>query len=490
MSILKRSAVLMLLAAFTANAAFADDASIVLPEPPAASTEMILGDSSADQSQEVTLYFSGENNLGLTSSTRSIPVRKNESLVENAVAYLLRSRFSENVQSSAAADVQLIDLEYACGVATVDLSIGSSAQLNDQAELLRCTAIANTLLGIEGVKAVNILTGSRSDAICSLPIGAFTQLNEAISASYAQLQSEREDFLTSGISGIRRNAVLYFPSSNGYLLPELRVLDFHSDDYAAVIYEALKAGPTASAQCFSPIPVGDDLLHSAPFVHVNSAGERILEMSFSSMLPNYLAFSGMEPWQFYGSIVLSMCSFIPGLDGVRLSIEGAAISECAIGDRIVRFSGDLMRRNDFTAKIGSSTYLYYNDAEGKLVPVSCPLSQANAASPKGILSSLISMPVPAGYTGVFPEGITADDILGVELDGGIANVNLSGSFYAICQSLNDRQERSMIYAMVNSLCELPGIGAASFRIEGMTLESLSRNIYLKTHLLPDPGTAE
>lgn len=489
MTRMQRAAALLLSAVLICSCAFAADADIILPEPPAAPAHMILGDSSTAQSREVTLYFAGDSSSIITSSTRSIPVKMNESLVESTLAYLLSSRLSENGRGSAAGDAELIGVESACGIVTVNLSIGSSAQLSDQAELQRYASIANTLLSLEGVEAVNILTGDLSDAVCSLPLGAITRLNESISAQYAQLQSEREDFLNLGNTKLRRDVVLYFPSTNGYLLPELRSLEFSSGNYIDAILDALKAGPMESPQCFSPIPGYDDVFYAAPTVQVNEAGERILELNFSANLPNYLAFSGMHLWQFYGSIVLSACSFMPELDAVRMCIEGAPISDYAIGDRILPFADNLMRRSHFSSMIGSKAILYCADSEGRLTRIERALSQAAASTPKGLLTSLIQFPVPEGCSSVFPYEVYADDILGVEVDAGVANVNLSGSFYARCQGLNSSQERNLIYAMVNTLAELPEIGAVRFLVEGMTVDSLCGDIYLKTALMPDPGVA-
>lgn len=469
-------------------AAHADDSGVLLPEPPVSALNMILGDSSSAENHEVTLYFANENGTGITSSTRTIPMRMNESLIESTLKYLLSSRFSEGGQG--AADVQLIDVELACGIATVNLSIGSSAQLTDQTELLRYLSIANTLLCIEGVEAVNILTGGRSDAVCSLPTGVFTQINEAFSAQYAQLQSEREDFLTRKAASLKRSVTLYFPSENGFFLPELRNLEFNDSNYASVILDALTAGPSESPLCFSPIPSGNEILVNSPIVRVNDAGERILELYFSPMLPNYLAFSGMPLWQFYGSIVLSMCSFMPELDGVIMYIESAPIADYGIGERIIHFNDSIMRRSDFSSMIGSSAALYFTDAEDKLTRVEYPLPQSSAASPKGLLSAMIDTHAPEGLTSVFPSEIYGDDLLGVRLDSGIAIVNLSGSFYALCQDLSAAEERSLVYGMVNALCELPEIGAVRFLVEGLPVENLCRNIYLKTFLLPDPGAAD
>ncbi|MBQ8506967.1 MAG: GerMN domain-containing protein [Clostridia bacterium] len=464
---------------------------IVLPEPAARENEMILGESYAGDTREVTLYFVTEGSSNLTSAARAIRLEKGKTLVESALSQLLNARFTAGVQSAASTDMQLIDVEFGCGIATVDLSIGSSGQLNDQTELLRCVAIANTLLGIEGVEAVNILTGGRSDAICSLPMGVFIAQNDSVPTLYARLQSERESFLGDPSETIRRSAVVYFPTTNSLFLPELRTLDFASEgDFITALLDALKAGPQGAWQSFSPIPASDEeILAGQPALRVNEAGERIVEIDFTAMLPNYLAFSGVDPWQLYGSIVLTLTSFVPELDGVVIRIEGEPVSELAMGEQSLRFTGGLMRRSDFSANIGSSAALYFADSEGKLTCVECAVPQMNAAAPRSLLTTLVATPAPDGLERVIPAEISAADILGVQIDGRIATVNLSGNFYTRCQSLTASEERSLIYAMVNTLAELPGIGAVRFLVEGNTLDRLSQEIYLKTALLPDPGLA-
>lgn len=488
MTNIRRALALLLIAALlTSLPALAAEEDIILPEPAAQPAQMILGDSCAQDTQEVTLYFVTEGSTNLTSAARAISITNGKLLAECAVRELLNSRFTAGVTSAASTDMQLIDFEFSCGVATVDLSIGSG-QLSEQAELLRCAAIANTLLGIEGVEAVNILTGDRSDAVCSLPLGVITAQNESVAAYYAQLQSEQDGFYASPAQSIRRNVLIYYPSASGYFLPELRALEFSDEDsFIPTLLSAIQAEPERAAQCFSPVPGGNDLLAGDAYVLVSEAGERIAELNFSSMLPNYLAFSGVESWQLYGSIALSFCSFMPEVDGVRIRIEGEAVTELSMGERRLRFTDGIMRRADFSAAIGSSAALYFADGEGGLSRVECAMSQISASMPRNLLLTLVGAAAPEGLASAFPEEIYATDILGVRVDDRVATVNLSGSFYTHCQSLDEAQEHCLIYAMVNTLASLPGVGAVRFLVEGRTLDRLSQSIYLKSTLLPDPG---
>lgn len=460
---------------------------IELPEPESTPVRQILGDSSTINAREVTLHYVSEDNVSLTTVTRNINVGRDENLVYNTLIELLSAHYG-NIRRPVEAN--LAGFEFGSGVATVNLSVEAGVNRSDQDYLNLCASIANTLLGIEGVKAVNILTGNRSDPVARLPIGTFTEQLDNLPAAYAQAQSEAQRVLDEQSGSFSRSVLLYFPAQGGrYLLPEIRTLNFESDNYAASIIHALSDGPRNLQCCFSAIPGNLELLASQPKTVTTENGERIIELDFTATLANYLAFAGVEPWQLYGSIALSLCSFVPEIDAIRISIDGVYINECSMFGNSIAFEDGLMRRMDFTHTIGSSALLYFADDAGFLTPVESPMSQSASCSAKGLLSELIS---PAGvYPGstgsVFPEGIAPEDILGVTIENRTAIVNLSGNFYARCQSLNPHQERLLIYAMVNTLAELEHIGAVSFLVEGEQTNSLAQNIYLKTALMPDPG---
>jgi len=424
--------------------------------------------------------------VNLTTVTRPISVAQNESLIYNTLAELLSANHSDMPQS---VEANLIGLEYGSGIATVNLSIEAGVNRSDQDYLMLCASIANTLLGIEGVEAVNVLTGSRSDSIARLPFGCFTETLDNLPAAYAQAQSEAQRLLDDKHGPLNRNVLLYFPAQGGeYLLPEVRTLHFEDDDYASVIIKALSEGPLTRQCCFGAIPGNLELLASDPQIFAIESGERIIELNFTSTLSNYLAFAGVEPWQLYGSIVLSLCSFVPEIDAVQISVAGNYITECSMYGNTLSFTDGLMHRADFAAAIGSSAHLYFANEAGFLSAAECPMAQSASISALGLLSELLSAGVylPDMYS-TFPEGIAQEDILGVTIEGRTAVVNLSGNFYARCQSLSPLQERLMIYSMVNTLAQLDHIGAVAFRVEGEQIDYLAHNIYLKAALMPDPG---
>lgn len=486
-------AALMLSACSGASQSSNEIANVALPEPETALPRQILGDTSSAEGAEITLYYPAADGVSLTAVTRSIQIGQNENLLRRVLETLLEGESGSSL-SGGSVEADLIGLEYGSGVVTVNLSIDAGVNRSDQDYLQMCASIANTLLALDGVQAVNILTGGRSEPVCSLPTGAFTDMTENIPAAYAQLQAEQQRFGDADTGGIVRSAVLYFPAQGGrYLLAETRTLEMKNDDYASAVIAALSDGPLERECCFAAIPGNLELLASDPECRVTERGERVLELDFSAMLHNYLAFAGVEPWQLYASVVLSLASFVPEIDAVRIRVDGEYVYDCAFRERALSFEDGLMRRDDFTECIGGSARLYFAGENGMLIGAECPMSQSAAESAMGLLSELFSFNNAASIPelrSVLPEGIAQEDILGVTVENRVAAVNLSGNFYSRCQSLNVQQERALIYAMVNTLASLPQIGAVSFLIEGEQADSLAQNIYLKTALMPDPGLVQ
>ena len=174
---------------------------------------------------------------------------------------------------------------------------------------------------------------------------------------------------------------------------------------------------------------------------------------------------------------------------MRILVNGDPITACTIGDTILRFEDGLIRRSDFAGRVGSVVTLYLANAEGTLQPVSRAVSTRSALSRRSLLSELffysdsdvrsLSFPIP--------ENVSAEDILGIEISGQIARVNLSANFYRCCQPLDAASERALVYCMVNTLCAMEGIRAVRFYVEGIAAETLAGSIYLKSPLMPNPG---
>ncbi len=465
------------------------EAEIVLPEPADEPSNMILGETVDAAPASVTLSYVSADGTSFSTVTRSLAVSPDENLCEEAVDALLRSPVSPDRLNAIPAQTQLLDVEFACGIATVNLSLDALGTSSDQECLMMLASIGNTLLSIAGVEGVSVLVDGRSQAIASLPPGVQTEPCASITSTYAQMSAEREYFIESETGTIERTAALYFPSAaDGWLVPELRAVTFDGSDYASGLIRALGEGPLTTPSATASIPEGADLLVDNPTIAVTPAGERVLTLQFSSTLRNYLALAGLDDGLLIGSVALTICSFVPEIDAIAMEIDGERVGQCAIGDVQIEFADGLIRRDDFAPFVGSAVALYLPHADGTFERVERAVSMVRVRSPLSVLCALMdAMLAQDDGAPVLPAGVYHDDILGISVAGGIAQVNLSANFYRQAQALDATAERGVVYAIVNTLCELEGIDGVRFYIEGISAQTLSGSIYLKSVLLPNPG---
>lgn len=463
---------------------------IHLPEPTEEPENMILGETLSGSFNEITLYYPAPDGTSYSTVRRGVRPEAGQSLPEAALSALFEGG---NQTTRFLGDTKVLSCEFACGTATVNLSIDARNFQNPQELLAMELSIGNTLLSLEGVRGVNILIGQLSEGFWQLPLGVLTEPVASATADYAQLQAERDRSTQPEGEPVLRNALLYFPTDSGdWLVPELRPISATSGDFIRALIDALKAGPQDEACAIASIPEGVELMDDSPAIRTLSSGERVLDLNFSSTLANYLAFSGLDVWELAGSLSLTMCSFLPELDAVRIMVNGEAISMCELDDGIVRFPDGLIHRQVFSGKIGSTATLFLSNDAGRLQPVRRAVSMRSAQSPRSLLTELLRYAGKEDGTLFFPlpSGIYPEDFLGVQASGGIARVNLSGSFYRSCQGLDEQRERALVYSMINTLCTLQGIRAVRFYVEGRPADTLSGSIYLKSVLLPNPGIVE
>lgn len=465
---------------------------VQLPQPSAEPVNMLLGERISDVSTEVTLYYAMSDGTSFSEVTRTLAADSSENLIDAAVNALLQPSPTGEKFYFSTGDTHLISSELACGVATVNLSIDARNVQSEQELLALITSIGNTLLSIHSVQAVNVLIGNQCESFCQLPLGLQTEIATSIAATYAQLQAEQDHFLIEGTMPITREVALYFPTDEGqWLVPEIHEITFDSGNYAVSLLDALKTAPANRTCATTAIPDGVELLDAEPEITTLTTGEHVLSLNFSSTLANYLAFSGLEVWELVSSIALTMCSFIPELDAVRLLVNGEPITICEFGDTVAIFPEGLIRRGDFTSRIGSIATLYLVNQDNTLLPVECAVSMKRSLSARSLLAELFSHSASNQYP-AFPisERLYSEDILGVNISAGIATLNLSANFYRLCQGISLSTERAIVYSIVNTLCQMDSIQAVRFYIEGIAAETLAGNIYLRSPLIPNPGIVE
>ncbi|OPZ68885.1 MAG: Sporulation and spore germination [Firmicutes bacterium ADurb.Bin467] len=487
---MKRALSALLALSLLLSAALAEPA---LPEPESAPRNMLLGETAAEYFYDATLYYVGADGVTLTQASRTLLIRRGETLAETVLTALLNPSGNAGQASIAPGDTRLLSCELAGGIATVNLSIEARNVQSDQELLMMYAAIAGTLSEIGGVGGVSILINGRQEGLLELPVGVLTGASENIAAAWAQLTAEADRYFGSSGGSITRTAVAYYPSADGArLVPEAREISFTERKCAEELLSELASRPRSLRAALPTFPEGAEPLGGDPVLTVTSAGERILELNLLGEAVRAAEGSGVLPWQIYGSVALSLCSFLPELDAVRISVDGEPVTQLEHPTMQFTFDGGLMRRRSFSGYVGGVADLCFADADGNLVVRQCAMSPGAALSPRALLEALFSAEVARRLNAAkpVPEALGATDILGVRVEQGVATVNLSARFYSLCQDLDERRERTAVYAIVNTLCTLQGIRGVRFLIEGSAIGTLTEHIYLRSVLLPSPGLAE
>ncbi len=480
----------MLLTACSSGTQSADSGEeILLPEPPAIENVQIIGEQLPEEELEVHLCYPAESGAVLGSVTQVFRANDRIDLMRDVFEALFSPDVYRYASHASLGDIRLNAIEFSRGIAVLNLSIDASVHQSQQDYLNMCAAIVNTYLDIDGIDAVSILIGDRSDSLYSMPIGTFDQPIDSITNAVARLQTEQSHYSGAQSDPIDRNAVLYFPASGqNYFVPELRSIRASESDCIQAVVAAIAGGAEYTSCTVSPISENLQLLTDAPSITVTGDGQRIAELAISDMAVNYLALSGFEPWQLYGSIVLSVSGFVPEIDGVRFKLAGAPVERIQIANHDHRFEDGIMRRSAFSDMIGGCAQMIFMNVDGDLIQREFALSQHAALSPMRSLQTMIDLPAQrTDLISALPQGITSADVLGVSIDGDIASVNLSANFYGACQSVSNAQERRIAYAIVNTICESSRIRAVQILIEGRMIDTLSHSIYLKRPLIRDPG---
>ncbi|NLF27870.1 MAG: GerMN domain-containing protein, partial [Clostridiales bacterium] len=464
----------------------------VLPEPENAPRNMLLGETAAEYFYDATLYYVGADGVTLSQASRTLLIRRGEVLAETVLAALLNPSGNAGQVSIAPGDTRLLSCELAGGIATVDLSIEARNVQSDQELLMMYAAIAGTLSEIGGVDGVAILINGRQEGLLQLPVGVLIGASENIAAAWAQLTAEADRYFGSSGGSITRTAVAYYPSADGTrLVPEARELNFTERRCAEKQLAELASEPRTLRAALPTFPQGAEPLGGDPVLTVTTAGERVLELNLQGEAVREAERSGVLPWQIYGSVALSLCSFIPELDAVRISVDGEPVTALEHPSARFAFDGGFMRRRSFSGYVGGVADLHLADRNGNLVVRQRAMSPGAALSPRALLEALFSAEA-AQQLNAFkpvPEALGLTDILGVRVEEGVATVNLSARFYSLCQELDERRERTAVYAIVNTLCNLEGIRGVRFLIEGGAIGTLAEHIYLRSVLLPGPGIA-
>lgn len=445
---------------------------VALPTPDVSAMTAPVGDSRSLYSIRATLYYRTADGQ-LSAALRLINTDPDDDELSLILESLLETPYSSSgLLPIAPEGTRLLSVSLLGGIATVDLS-AQALSGGEEAFYIARAAIAKTLLGRDGVDAVNVLVEGRAVQVTYIPLGALTQQDSDASGAFMQHFSERMLFENDGY--VERCAVLYLPDADsGLLLPTVAGVRFHSSDFLSPVLEAFRRAVKGGGHS------DEQLSALSANLSLNSAGERVLTVELPADIEG--AQDLLAP-----ALACTLCSFLPDIDAVRIFVGSEQLSHSgtAYANENILFSPD-----DLRAMAGTNARLYFTTDSFSLVGCDHVLPGRSPGA-RALLAELMRGPLdsdPASAMPIFPEGVDQTDILGVRIEDGVAHVNLSASLYSACQSCTPEQERALVYAMVNTLvANLGTVSRVQFYIDSSVAETFAGAISILTPLMANPG---
>ncbi|MED9821329.1 MAG: GerMN domain-containing protein [Christensenellales bacterium] len=419
-----------------------------------------------------TLYFLSEDGGRLIPVTREVTVENGKSRAQAALEALLGGP-QEGEKGVSWPDLGAVRgerlLEVSCGVAMVDLPARVRTLSQEMLYAVRM-AIANTLTEFSEISYVNVLIGGREEGLdlgATLPVGTLTRVEDLdVRARYARLHEQR-----LSQSGVTLLTTLYFPAAEGELLvPEVRNIAYARVSPIEYLYTLLtEMGKGAGLLlCAQGVPAPMDFIEEMPEIVRTEDGYMAIELQFSAALMGAIDEAGLTRETYMAMLTDTLMGFVPGVEGLKVTVGGEVVSP-------------LLTRRDFAGCIGAPTTLYV--AEGsQLRRVQRVLPQNKADDARTRLETLMALENSA-----LPKGLTQEDVLAVYAGAQTIAVNLSARFRDALAGMTPEQERTAVYAMVNTLTEGVQAERTAFFFEGEQVQTLAGGLELRGEFVRNPG---
>lgn len=390
-------------------------------------------------------------------------------------------------------------VEVSGNVATVNLG-ASALRLSHEALFIVGQALANTLCQFGDLEYVNVLIAGEQpglDIAATLPAGCFQQnTREDLGTLWARASAPK--------TAARRTIIapLYYPATQGKgILCEARPLSFSEISIPAMA-ETLLTALSSGAESLPNVPRCPELtayLATKPALK-EAGGNRYLVLQFINDLNGALLDAGITRSVMMAALTCTMTTFLPGLDGLEVHIGNEHVMSISpsgtytgVGETIA-FSDGVMKRKDFSPFLLTDCTLHFANQQGKLTAVSRPIPFYSASNPRVLLEQLMlgpqSIDSVTGLHVVLPEGLKEADLLGVSFQEDTLILNFSGQLQELCQGMDQSGESLMVYSMVNTLCQLPGVKKVSFFILGRQPETFAGALYLPGDFMPNLNLVE
>ena len=273
-------------------------------------------------------------------------------------------------------------------------------------------------------------------------------------------------------------ALLYFrAASGGFYVPEAREIIFDGTDYADQLINQLLRGPAQDGY--------------AVFEEMMSLFKPSV-FDGQTLSVSFLARGGYpaqeQLWNAIPALALTLKHLYPDMRSIAVEIN---IQTEEGYDTVYSYSSEL---SSFLGLIRTNVRCYYPNEDysglrARTIPVKAydELTVSRELL-KSILEGSAGGMEEIGDLLSYQEEISYEEaVLDVYQTGNCLNINFSRSFHDALRMLSYKQERFLVYAIVNTLCENSGLTEVRFLADGAQVETFGRYISALRPLMPDYG---
>jgi len=460
--------------------------------PIAAPGSAPVEDAFADRTEHVMLYFLSEDGSRLMPVSREITVPGGVSIARAALQALLGGplEYEDGVWPDLGLPIVARSMEISGGVAIVDLPARVRTLPQETLYAMR-VAIACTLTEFSDIHAVNVLIGGREEGFdlgATLAVGALQRPADLeVGAAYARL-----DNLRQGGGAFTQPVTLYLPAAEGnYVLPRVQSVDYAQMTPIEYLYTLLDELGTESGggAGIASMPAPMLFINEMPeIVRTEDGAYRAIEIRFETAIDDALASSGLTRDIYMAVLTHTLMGAVPGVEGLQVHIGDEVITsltaEQTSDGRAFSFAQGLATRDDFLSLIGAPVTVYAIDSRtGGLIAEQRVLAQEKSRSPRALLETLVAMWGDRAAT----SSLTGGDILAVSVEGEEIAVNLSSAFADALCTLEEKEAKAAVYAMVNTLTQNSRRGTVAFFFDGVQMEEALGGVEMRGRLARNPG---
>lgn len=432
----------------------------------------------------LNIFLPTANSQSLESLKVNLAIANEEHPAQAAIKKLLSYSGNEKFQPLLEkSQIGLLNsIEISSETASVNLS-ANVHQLSPDEQIKVCRAITNTLCQFSDISYVNILCNNK-------PIGIKRENSISIDGLF-QFQSA-----TGALNpGSSRLISLYIPNKSiDGLTIAVKAIKLTNDDKKQLSIQILdELSAQLNETGFNGIPSLNSLLARDITISEPIIGKGlVVNIDFSENSIGVLSKLGLTKEKLVPSICMTLTSLIPDLYGVKINFGREQIAKLNLENptslkmQEISFENGIISRKYFFDFILSNIDLYIPNNEDGLAKELKLLPHMQLRNPSFIMNEVLRYANENSKKSAIKNIFQKNNILAFSRKEDTLLINLSNDFLNSLEKLDAKEEKQIVYSLVNSFCSINGIKRIRFFADGKPINSYKGNIFMNGEFLFNP----